>query len=724
MLSHIETLSSGVLGFVCDDGTVGLGLELPTLDLEQEGAASRIAFMSQFLANIPENVVVRIVHDRKADYQLESEGLRIRSISDLGFIRTKNILLIEMPVFGFSFSLRKSLNRKNRHLEKMNELFNHIQSSGLLSELGARFLDEAELSQLFEAEPEGALSLSYLDDGTKLIGAIRVVRPGINQICESTLSNVLQSIGTPFVVATRIQRVSAVKAGIQLRSKLGRAKSGSEVGSHHKEQAAIGALERVDLSGEALFSIEWVLKIERASEAELKAAIVDIKRHLGNFGEVQVETVGLIQTLQAFVPGQVSHAAFYELGNGITHYLPIASSGESQSQSGAQIRTAHFHRSDWSVHAFDLFSKDFLAFNALITGATGSGKSVLTGLLSRCLFQDQAVHLIKIDVGGSYKHECEELGGLEIELDLNAQMGLDPFHWIKDSTDLEAVEVVSELVCSLLLETGESEIPKSIRSLVETRLRTFIGVSAEPSFDAFITECRKQKLPRVELLDRFGKAGLYCSLFSGNRSKEWLAARYLYFNFGNIVSAKSVDFSRAVMSAVIAFTNLKMLNLSKQGGRLVLICDETKFFLEKEARFFLLTTANFRKFGHSTILIGQNMRDFDQIAGGGLILNSPIRFFLSGDIDEDYLKTRFKLDPHHIGLITQGHIGRDYRECVLSDDTGTRGLKLKLTQTEGILLSSRKEDRDQYEGLKKMLPWMNQSQLVAVIGMTQNQAAS
>lgn len=146
-------------------------------------------------------------------------------------------------------------------------------------------------------------------------------------------------------------------------------------------------------------------------------------------------------------------------------------------------------------------------------------------------------------------------------------------------------------------------------------------------------------------------------------------SRYIYYNFENIQGAANSDFSVGVMAAVITQINLEMIRIS-QGGpnvigkRLVLFCDETKFFIDDNAQFFLLTTANFRKFGHSVVLLAQDIQNFqlhrpDGSVDNGIILNSPIRFFFEPKTGAEYLRDEFQMNDREIeSLVTNPYRGR------------------------------------------------------------------
>lgn len=76
-------------------------------------------------------------------------------------------------------------------------------------------------------------------------------------------------------------------------------------------------------------------------------------------------------------------------------------------------------------------------------------ESVLANALSSALMQDPDVRMIKIDVGGSYKKECEAFEGTEVNFRLDSPSGINPFRVLsRISSSNEAIEIVSEFLAT------------------------------------------------------------------------------------------------------------------------------------------------------------------------------------------------------------------------------------------------------------------------------------
>ena len=105
------------------------------------------------------------------------------------------------------------------------------------------------------------------------------------------------------------------------------------------------------------------------------------------------------------------------------------------------------------------------------------------------------------------------------------------------------------------------------------------------------------------------KGGIYENVFKESES-DLPDNRYHYFDFESIAKAQDDDLIRGITAALIVKYNSEIYFHGKTGKRIFLICDETKFFLNRCSPFFHQTAANARKFGSSVILINQESMGF------------------------------------------------------------------------------------------------------------------
>lgn len=721
-LSHVNDVGRYPV-FVTTGGRMGCLFECPLLDLEALDFETREASLERLVAALSDGFVLRVIHRASGSTEIAGENFRAKAIEALGYVQRSVLIAIEKDCSD-PLSLKSAylwLRGKKGATSFEVETFSRLIPEHELNQLGARPLSISEIESEFQLPSDIVAKISNgIDSGSCLTGVVRIYKPGTQPIHEATLASLLDQLPIPFEVVVTARKVPKHRADFRLRSQLARGQALNDSTTDARQAATEKALAETSLHGVGLCEVEFLVSISRKDEAVLRGDLEKSRSILTTFGEAMIETLGAVPSYVASRTGATPHFTFLEEDGSVPFYAPAFGFGEKWDETEFPGRTLLLHRLDGSLHRYDHFSKRFLAYNAVICGKTGSGKSVFANALSSALMQDPDVRMIKIDVGGSYKKECEAFGGTEINFSLDSPTGINPFRILKKiSSSNEAIEILSEFLSTLIREEDENQVPKTLRAQIEESLKSYtaslrVHTSVDPSIDDFLKFAKD--LPRRSLLARWATGGVFeNALKEDNSESSSVESRYRYFNFENIHAASSRDFAEGVMAAVITMTNLEMLRLGdrSQGQgreRLVLFCDETKFFIEKFAQFFLLTAANFRKFGHGFIFMLQNIRNAEiRLPNGdidkGLILNSPIRCFFPADTESEYLKEQFHFEDHHLrAVVTHPYKGREYREAVLQDDTGTRVVRLYLTDEEYWRMTSSKEDVDKFNRLRQVIP--------------------
>jgi hypothetical protein len=717
-LSHLSTLgadeSSQNVGirYYTVEGVTGVGFTLPIVDLESKDREAHFHGIAEMVRGLPEGNWIKFQLKGAASPQIPEISLsRSSAIEKVGGVSKSLRILIERHVSSVGLKL---LRKRTQPWEPSTEL---------VRQLKARPLSQEETEAQFEI-PKGERNAgSSLDMGSWVVGTLRLRRSGSDEIDWNRLAQIQDELPYPYEINCTVVALSQARLDFWLRGKMNRDRFSNEVTAQDKVDATSDTIREIALHGGALFEWEWILSLKRLSESELRADLESAARALSRLGEVYIETLGCLPSYVASRPGSAPHVTQKEIFPTLLYYLPICAVGESTTQESTSQTTCLIHRVDGSIHGFDLFNGKFLAFNAIITGKTGSGKSVFGNVLSRAILHDPETHLIKVDVGGSYRRECALYGGIEFNFHLDRPSGVDPFTTLGESVTHEKVSVLTELLATLALDEAELHLSKGIRGEFERALSEYVSSRPDqPSLSDFIAQ--HPDLPRVDILRRFGKGGVFENAIRSLENPT-IPSRYTYYNFENIHGAANRDYSTGVMAAVIAYVNLEMIRLSQpearaRGKRMVFFCDETKFFIDKNFNFFLLTTANFRKFGHSVILTGQNIEDFFLAHNGasdrGLILNSPTRIFFENQSKSEFLESEFHLSDSHLAVLGgQAYRGSDFRQFVLQDDLGTRLGRLYLTPREYWEMTSTRTDVDRLDGLKRAVPWIKEDQAIHVM---------
>ncbi|MFV3409666.1 VirB4 family type IV secretion system protein [Bdellovibrio bacteriovorus] len=708
VLSHFER-HNDINYWVTMEGVVGTAFEITFVDLETQNVETIFYQIRQTLKSLDPRILVRFNLSVRKMEALPEIFPRSIPINSIGYRRYSIYLMLD---YVGGFDLLKEFIRKSKKKSFSHELNLLERTAKSFSDSGItlKSLSEDVLTRFFVERFEHWRSgLRAIETGTESIGLIRIEKMPFESFDLKDLVRILEEVPAPITVNFSIQRLDEVNGRIFLEKKLKQTISGKDAASGLQAEEALSSLKDTLKAGGQLFTCEYLVELRRRSEEHLSRDLDTVASKLQNFAEPFIETFGVAPSFCATLPGNQQHVTFLELDEGVTGLLPVwgrreADLGRTQSIV-SPMRSLSLFRADESLYHFDIFNRTYSAFNTLIVGSTGRGKSVLMGLLTGSLLNDPDVCIIKLDVGGSHSKECELFGGREYQLSLNKGSGVNPFDviGIEAASDSDKVGLLSRFLASLILEEGELGLSKALRGEIEEILLAYIHSNpVNPSLDDFYRSSKS--FPRRDLLKRWAVGGLYGAIFAGGE-KLGVDNQLSYFNLKEIFNAADADFSRAAISAILCFFNMEVLKA--HGKRIVLICDEVPFFIKKNFDFFKFTTANVRKLG-ATILSAQLSSDFVVDGDTGIIENSPQRFLFSIDGEEDAYRDRFGLDVEKIETLKGlRSIPGKFSEVLAQSSDGTRMLKIQVTPEEYWRLTTSRVDKDKLTSLMAAVPGLS-----------------
>jgi conjugal transfer ATP-binding protein TraC len=303
--------------------------------------------------------------------------------------------------------------------------------------------------------------------------------------------------------------------------------------------------------------------------------------------------------------------------------------------------------------AFDLFDNE--APHAVISGATGAGKSVLVNdMIAQALRLDPMIFII--DKGGSYERICELFGGQYFTVDLDHPIAVNPFagdltrekqallttlivamatrNDEREHLDAENVGVIEEALVKLYRRLKDREIQLS--DLTEVLVKDY-------------GERGKGLRQRLFAFTREGQFGMFF-----DRPNELKA----HSSF-NVFDLKRLDGYPELQASFLLVTMnfiISSIQSTDQGRPKYLFIDEAWALLKNEAsaRYVAEAFRTYRKLGCAVVAVSQAVSDFLAVPGGKTILqNAPIKILLRQERETvSTLKEELKLSPEEVQLVS------------------------------------------------------------------------
>ena len=689
--------------FTLGDGTEGVVFKASVVDIEQNNVDERRQEILSLIKDLGAKETLRTRLEISVSSNEKLKTFRSAALSDLGFIRYDLYLVIERRPSSIGSIIRTFTGAPIEDIDSW--------AKGINVPVEAEPVSKAKFLDLFPAE--GAFSQGRFSIDGLHTAVLTLKSPTSNEIYKHQLEGALLNIQPPLSVQMSCQPLDPSLSEMTLRRQKSLHESGGDEVGIERSFWAQKALKDLILNGEGLYKVQLNVVFHDPSIEALRQKVNASIRALRAIGDWDIEGLGALPVFNSLSPGEPITRGFKEIGASLDGYAPIYF--PSRTVKGINVScvdTLSFHRVDESLDSLSVFNPLKDNFSICIFGKSGTGKSVLTNLLTESLAQVPSTTIIKVDVGGSHSKETERLGGREFRLSLDKPSGLNPFGMAAEAYgsghEKTVLMVMGQFLSSLLLEESEVSLPKMIRSGLEEELkRYFDSRPASPSIDGFVES--EKELPRKSLLLRWCSAGVFGNAFRSD-GVGFSDYSLSYFNFSDIYQAGDKDFAFGGFSALMATFNLVMA--MSRDRKFVFIADETPFFISKNFEFFKFSTANVRKFGGSFITIAQKSSDVVIDGDEGIIFNSDTKILFSIDGSEDVFSRR-------LGITTQGlertrtlkKSKMEFSEALIKDYLGERVMRIRLSREEYWRFTSSRSDNTKIDQL-----------LGAVEGLTRSEA--
>ncbi|HPI39346.1 MAG TPA: hypothetical protein PLJ21_00995 [Pseudobdellovibrionaceae bacterium] len=702
-------------------GCLCVGYEIHIQDAESD----KIDFIEDeiinFISQISNQIRVRFILDSTPKYNSKNHS-RENAINQIGFVENKLYVFFEKDASLLTSSIRQFKNL----FSPMNLLKSDIKtflsefSIDGLNNIGCdpRPLKRENYDQFMpNLDQQISHNSGCIQSGHEYFGVIKLIKQATHKISCFTLSQNKDKLSLPYRYVVTLMTEPSVKSERELRQNSNQASAGEDVIAANNYIKTQNDMKKVISEGKIFISIEAQFILIRNQITELKEAASDLVNTLRPLGKFYLESVGVEEAWRSSLLGEIQHYPFKELDEITPSYLPIFTFGNSSLKRNFIKSSLVLHRPDESIQGTSPFEEGYESYSACIIGLPGSGKSVLGNMMTRALYYDEKINIVKLDVGGSHSRETQMLGGIEYEFTIDKPGGFNPFSIInKAEKSKDLIQILSTFLETLLKEDHEVFISKDLKADIEKSLQFYIDQGpVNPSIDDFILKS-KDLIPRIKLLERWSTRGIYGNAFKENPHEPAHNNRLKYFNFSKISQALDGDFSQGGLASVMVAFNFDML-FNRQGRRFVFMADEVPVFIQKSFSFFDLSISNIRKYGDGFITIAQKSEHFI-VRDKSLLEASPSKFIFTLDAKDEVFSDRTGVSEADVIKIKNlKRVQGKYSEVFHVDNLGKRTYRIVLSPHEYWSYTSKKEDKDKIQKLMQAVPGLKIEEAMKCISL-------
>ena len=701
---------------VFDNGVLATEFIANHVDFEREEESQVTENIEKFLSSLPQGLLVRFSSftDFSCD-GLSFSTSRDQSISDIGYSLQGLKITVEKQLPGSKKVFKKAI----KHLFRDSFIDGYIEEFD--SQIGENFFSSLDLDvkpstiePLFQHMVIKSESTGLQIDNS-FCSVIKLHKLGNYPVGLEDITTLRESLPDPHLIVTTVRKIDEQEVQILLKGKSKREESGQDVTSHRKYLASQEAIEEVELTGKSLFKIETTIILNsRHLEIVLEESF-QIKNKLQSLGEFGVETVGAYPSFISSLVGGKPTYQNIEIIDRVPAFLPLAARGVDLAKLSPSKGSFLFHRLNGSIDYCDPFDKDYDNYSGYIVGKSGRGKSVFINTMLQCLHNDPKTKIILVDVKGSHTNTVEKLGGRVHKINTKNKTSMSPFQFLNSNRSPEMIEILSDFLEKMLLEDGEKSLSRAEQSRLEKALDEYISKNPKsPSLKDFALKVKD--IPRVDNLYRYVD-GIYSQIFSYNPSVE--DPRLEYFDFTNIVTAQKGGIGPAIMSAIMAHFNYKLMS-KETDEKLIFIADETPFFVESCFSSFNLLMKNVRKLHGSVLLVAQNLSDL-VLEGDTSLINQPtFRVFFAPDNKSKEFAANSRLKEESLRTLESLEFEKGkYSQFLISDKFGERVGNLYLSREEYYRATTESFDRSQIEKVKESLNLKSDNEALELLANVQ-----
>jgi conjugal transfer ATP-binding protein TraC len=365
------------------------------------------------------------------------------------------------------------------------------------------------------------------------------------------------------------------------------------------------------------------------------------------------------------------------------------------------------------IGGIDLFSNTQGNYNAIVVGASGSGKSVFCNELITGYLGTGAKCFV-IDVGRSYEKLCGIVGGQYIEFKADSPVSMNPFPMIRDLD--EDMEIIQPLIAQMAAgSSGQNLTPFQIASIGKavrllwavhnndmtiTHLRDLFKsgkVEESDQWDKEVSDLATQ-------LDKFAQGGAYAKYFEGPPSINF-TSDFVVLELEELKSKKDLQ---AVILLIMIYRISEEMFLTGRSRKKIVLIDEAWDLLAGGGAAADLIEGGYRrarKYEGAFITATQGIDDYYKTpAAMAAMQNADWMFILRQKAESiTALEKSGRLDMNDaLKRVLSGirKVDGEYAEVFVTSPMGMGLLRCVVDPYSLLIYSSKGEDFTRIEALK------------------------
>jgi conjugal transfer ATP-binding protein TraC len=498
-------------------------------------------------------------------------------------------------------------------------------------------------------------------------------------------------------------------------------------------------LEEIQQSNQKLFRMQLSVHVYAEEFEEVKKRTSEVLRLFSSMNgtEMHDERWGSVKPIFiSMLPGWTKESSRWTLLKSLhlADFMPFFSEFR-----GSGRAECLFYNATHGLATYDPFCEQLSAFNTVVIGASGSGKSFTINQIINQYSKNDPIEIF-IDIGGSYKRQVLLKGGEYIDLGLKEKFTINLFDLsagrkLSDFSEEEQNEIliiktktIEQMMGGVARFNGSDQIVedlifRSIQHLYQTvdyPVLSDLKNSLKATAEAHKT-LQQFYEPVVGLLGNWFKGGQYGNYTDG-KSTISLDKSVICFDLKGLEKFERLQ--AAMLTIVTNFVWGKIM--SEPGRRKFVIFDECWKLLgtPESAKFIAECYRTFRKYGAAAISVTQSLNDF--LSGGlehAILGNSNTRFILRQNSMPAVkgIIEYFNFNEQERRLIESLHIRKgEYSEVFFSQSKELNHISAKIvicpTPIEYWVATTDATDLNYYENIKKENPQLDMYEVLVKCG--------